>query len=102
MHVEAWSLAPREEAPAHRKHRLENFLTFLGPGGFATPDDIEGLESCHRGYLGTPREWNDISRDIQNPAPPVTGEHQMRSFWRHWQERMAPKALAEAGHGVAR
>jgi len=101
MHVEAWSLAPRDEAPAHRKHRLENFLTFLGPGGFATPDDIEGLESCQRGYLATPGEWNDISRDFGNPSPPFTGEHQMRAFWRQWQERMAPKALAEAGHGTA-
>ena len=40
MNVEAWSLAPRGEAAEHRRHRLENFLTFLGPGGFATPDDI--------------------------------------------------------------
>ncbi|MGH7338163.1 MAG: SRPBCC family protein, partial [Myxococcota bacterium] len=102
MNVEAWSLAPRGEAPAHRKHRLENFLTFLGPGGFATPDDIEGLESCHRGYLGTPGEWNDISRELSNPAPTVTGEAQMRAFWHQWQERIAPKALAEVHHGAAR
>jgi p-cumate 2,3-dioxygenase subunit alpha len=103
MHVEAWSLAPREEAPDHRKHRLENFLTFLGPGGFATPDDIEGLESCHRGYLGTPDGWNDLSRDMATPEPPNTGELQMRAFWRHWQERLVPpKRLAEVRHVVAR
>ncbi len=103
MNVEAWTLAPRGEAPAHRKHRLENFLTFLGPGGFATPDDIEGLESCQRGYLATPGEWNDISRDIENPAPPTTGEHQMRTFWRHWQERLAPpRSFAEVRQQVSR
>jgi p-cumate 2,3-dioxygenase subunit alpha len=103
MNVEAWSLAPRDELPAHRKHRLENFLTFLGPGGFATPDDIEGLESCQRGYLAAPGDWNDLSRDAENPAPPVTGEHQMRSFWRQWQERMAPqKSLVEASAQVSR
>jgi p-cumate 2,3-dioxygenase alpha subunit len=102
MHVEAWSLAPRGEPPAHRRHRLENFLTFLGPGGFATPDDIEGLESCQRGYLGTPDGWNDISRDMHNPAPPTTGEHQMRAFWRQWQAQLAPpKALEEVGRGTA-
>jgi p-cumate 2,3-dioxygenase alpha subunit len=101
MNVEAWTLAPCGEAPAHRKHRLENFLTFLGPGGFATPDDIEGLESCQRGYLATPGEWNDISRDIENPAPPTTGEHQMRAFWRHWQERIAPPKSLEEVRGVA-
>ncbi len=103
MHVEAWSLAPRGEAPAHRKHRLENFLTFLGPGGFATPDDIEGLESCQRAYQGTPEDWNDLSRDALRPDPPITGEHQMRTFWRHWQERMTPqKALEEARQQVSR
>jgi p-cumate 2,3-dioxygenase alpha subunit len=103
MHVEAWSLAPRDELPAHRRHRLENFLTFLGPGGFATPDDIEGLESCHRGYLGTPDGWNDISRDMHTPAPPITGEHQMRTFWRRWQDLVAPpKRLAEVRHVAQR
>jgi p-cumate 2,3-dioxygenase subunit alpha len=103
MHVEAWSLAPMGEAPAHRKLRLENFLTFLGPGGFATPDDIEGLESCQRGYLATPDGWNDLSREMANPAPPIEGEHQMRAFWRHWQECIAPaKPLAEVRHAAAR
>jgi hypothetical protein len=70
MNVEAWSLAPRGEAPEHRKLRLENFLTFLGPGGFATPDDIEALESCHRGYAGTAEEWNDISATSPRPSRP--------------------------------
>lgn len=104
MNVEAWSLAPRGEAKEHRRHRLENFLTFLGPGGFATPDDIEGLESCQRGYQATPEEWNDISRDIATPNPPITGELQMRAFWRRWQELIAPNvtSLAEARRAAAR
>ena len=47
MEVNVWALAPREEVgtPALER-RLSNFLEFLGPGGFATPDDIEALESC--------------------------------------------------------
>jgi len=104
MNVEAWSLAPRGEAVEHRRHRLENFLTFLGPGGFATPDDIEALESCHRGYATTPEEWNDISRDTGTPEPPITGELQMRAFWRHWQDRITPNvsSLAEARRVAAR
>ncbi len=103
MNVEAWSLAPRGEAAEHRRHRLENFLTFLGPGGFATPDDIEGLESCQRGYSATPEGWNDISRDAATEAPPITGEHQMRTFWRRWQELTAPnvRSLAEARRAAA-
>jgi len=104
MNVEAWSLAPRGEASEHRRHRLENFLTFLGPGGFATPDDIEGLESCQRGYATAPDAWNDISRETAASAPTVTGEAQMRAFWRRWQELLAPKvtSLAEARRAAAR
>jgi p-cumate 2,3-dioxygenase subunit alpha len=84
MHVDAWSLAPKNEAPEHRRHRLENFLTFLGPGGFATPDDIEALESCQAGYRATAEDWNDISREMERETPSVIGEHQMRTFWREW------------------
>src|SRR2546421_2682582 len=35
----------RSETPLARQVRLDSFLTFYGPGGFATPDDIEALES---------------------------------------------------------
>lgn len=91
MNVDAWSLAPAEEKPSHRRIRLENFLTFLGPGGFATPDDIEALESCHRGYRSTPGEWNDISRDSQAETSTLTGELQMRAFWRRWVALLAPE-----------
>jgi p-cumate 2,3-dioxygenase alpha subunit len=94
MNVDAWSLAPVDEKPSHRKIRLENFLTFLGPGGFATPDDIEALESCQRGYRSTPDAWNDISRDSQVSRPTITGEHQMRAFWRRWVELLAPEGSA--------
>ena len=50
MEVNAWALAPIEESAEDSALRLDNFLTFLGPGGFATPDDVEMLESCQRGF----------------------------------------------------
>ena len=50
MDVTAWELAPRDELPALRQRRLDSFLTFLGPAGFATPDDVEALESCQQGF----------------------------------------------------
>ena len=62
--VTAWQLAPRDELPSLRQRRLDSFLTFLGPGGFATPDDVEALESCQQGYAGGGVEWNDISRGM--------------------------------------
>lgn len=91
--VNAWTLAPADESPAMRERRLFNFLEFLGPGGFATPDDCEALSLCQRGYgsLGA-GGWNDISKGYDNPRPRVDDEAQIRVFWREWQRR-----LQEAG-----
>ena len=49
MDVAQYELAPRIEDPTVRKVRLESYVTFAGPGGFATPDDVEALESCQQG-----------------------------------------------------
>ena len=54
QHVTAWQLAIRDEDPELRRLRLDNFLTFWGPGGLATPDDVEALECCQRGFAGQP------------------------------------------------
>ncbi len=84
--LEAWALAPVEEAdgsPALQR-RLDSFLTFLGPGGFASPDDVEALESCQQGFqaqVGV--EWSDISRGMAR-APKPDDEIQIRTFWRTW------------------
>lgn len=95
MHVAAWELGPSEEGADLRAARLDNFLTFLGPGGFATPDDVEALEACQRGFA-TWREvqWSDISRGMQRETPLPNDELQMQSFWRGWDARMADGALA--------
>jgi p-cumate 2,3-dioxygenase alpha subunit len=89
--VTAWQLAPRDELPSLRQRRLDSFLTFLGPGGFATPDDVEALESCQQGYAGGGVEWNDISRGMGR-APLANDEEQMREFWRRWQQQMGSAA----------
>lgn len=85
--ITAWQLAPRTELPALRERRLDNFLTFLGPGGFATPDDIEALESCQSGFTSGGVEWNDISRGMARD-PLQSDEEQMRTFWRRWNQQM--------------
>ncbi len=89
--VTAWQLAPRDELPSLRQRRLDSFLTFLGPGGFATPDDVEALESCQQGYAGGGVEWNDISRGMGR-GPLANDEEQMREFWRRWQQQMGSAA----------
>jgi p-cumate 2,3-dioxygenase subunit alpha len=89
--VTAWELARRDELASLRQRRLDSFLTFLGPGGFATPDDIEALESCQQGFVSGGLEWNDISRGMARP-PMANDEEQMREFWRRWQHHMGSAA----------
>lgn len=88
MAVTAWHLVPKEESGAALARRLGSYLTFLGPGGFATPDDVEVLESCQAGFQATELEWSDISRGMHNPCPGSTDEIQMRGFWRQWHAHM--------------
>jgi p-cumate 2,3-dioxygenase subunit alpha len=78
-----WELAPRNESPALHAARMELSLAFLGPGGLATPDDVEALESCQRGFGAREVAWSDVSRGMGR-KPAVTDELQMRSFWRQW------------------
>ncbi len=89
MEISVWAIAPAEEfgRPAMER-RLTNFLEFLGPAGFATPDDIEAFESCQRAYASW-REapWNDFSKGF-GMAPEVTDELPQRVFWLEWRERM--------------
>ena len=89
MQVDAWCLAPGGEREEDRKLRLENFISFLGPGGFTNPDDAEALESVQRG-LATAQEieWSDVSRGMMKNEPAATDELQLRVFWREWRRFM--------------
>ena len=94
MELTGWALAPREE-PAHWiKRRLEGFNLFLGPGGLATPDDVEALEACQEGFAATAEDYSDISRGMHRD-PGTVDEVQMRAFWREWHSN-----LHGEGHGV--
>ena len=85
MHVSGWALAPQDESAWARKYRLLNFLEFLGPGGFATPDDVEALEQCQRGFENLMEApWSDISKGMNKTVPSYDDEVQMRAFWSHW------------------
>lgn len=89
LEVTGYSLAPQLESEEFRAVRNDSFLEFLGPGGFATPDDNEALELCQEGFLNS-REvgWNDISKGMNREIPQATDEAQMRAFWREWNERI--------------
>jgi p-cumate 2,3-dioxygenase subunit alpha len=96
MEVNAWALAPADESAEDSALRLDNFLTFLGPGGFATPDDVEMLESCQRGFANREVAWSDISRGMKREHPSITDELQMRAFWRRWNQLMIEPQLKRA------
>ncbi len=96
MEVNAWALAPVDESAEDAALRLDNFLTFLGPGGFATPDDVEMLESCQRGFANHEVGWSDISRGMKREHPSVSDEAQMRAFWRRWNGLMISPQVRRA------
>jgi benzoate/toluate 1,2-dioxygenase alpha subunit len=85
MDVQAWFVLPRGEPDALRRWRLNFSTSFWGPGGLGTPDDIEALECCQRGFGGVREQpWSDISRGMHKDRPSAVDELQMRIFWRRW------------------
>jgi p-cumate 2,3-dioxygenase subunit alpha len=87
MDVQAWFVLPCGEPATLRRWRLDFATSFWGPGGLGTPDDIEALECCQRGFAGAREQpWSDISRGMHKEHPSGTDELQMRVFWRRWNE----------------
>jgi len=103
--IQQWELVPREEIEPLRKARMELSLAFLGPGGFATPDDVEALESCQRGFAAKGVEWSDVSRGMEREHPSAFDELQMRAFWRQWHADVRgvepPATTGDAGRDTA-
>lgn len=96
--ISAFALAPRDEPPETLDVRLEVLTSFIGPGGLATPDDLEAQEGIQRAIASTgtdPRpgvDWNDVSRGMASEAAgePLRSidEGRVRAFWRHWATMM--------------
>jgi p-cumate 2,3-dioxygenase alpha subunit len=95
--VTSWAMAPKDEKPNLRALRLSHYLTFLGPGGFATPDDIEIIESCQRGYANRSVTYSNLSRGMNREVPQTTDELPARVFWQRWRELMVDPADAGPG-----
>jgi p-cumate 2,3-dioxygenase alpha subunit len=93
-------LVPRDESEELRAFRMEWSRAFLGPGGLATPDDVEALESCQAGFAARELEWSDVSRGMHR-QPQANDELQMRGFWREWHHRLGGRPMgSEAGDRV--
>ena len=94
MKVTAWALGPAEENESARARRLDAFLTFYGPGGFATPDDVEALEMVQQGLANWEDDgWSEMSRGMAKDESDQlnSDEHHLRIFWRHWNRLMEAK-----------
>jgi p-cumate 2,3-dioxygenase alpha subunit len=96
MVIRAWSIGPVDEGPVLRRIRNEGALSFLGPGGFATPDDVEMLELCQKGFETSDVEWNDMSKGfrpdentLQDTDEHFDNELQMRAYWTRWEQIMS-------------
>lgn len=90
MTVLGWALAPRDDTAALRAKTIQNFTSFLGPAGFASPDDIEALESVQRTMSArNEAPWSDISRGYASDGPHRSDDEvQTRAFWREWARRI--------------
>ena len=103
MTVTAWALGPKEESKAARARRLDAFLTFYGPGGFATPDDVEALELVQQGLANWRDDrWSEMSRGMGRENEQLNSdEHHLRTFWRQWNKLMQDDTAQEkAGTGA--
>ncbi len=92
--ISAFALAPVDEPPEAVDLRLKTLVSFIGPGGLATPDDLEAQEAIQRAIESTARDpragvdWNDVSRGMATEAAgePIRSidEGRVRAFWRQW------------------
>lgn len=102
MSAYIWAMGTRGEDPLLRKIRLDNYLTFVGPGGFATPDDFEAFLLCQRGIDHAPGGWSDISKGMAADGELLYGrgdftdEAQMRAWWAQWDRLVSGAERLEA------
>lgn len=87
-----WGMRTANEDPRLTAVRYANQLTFVGPGGFAHPDDFEIFELMALGNASTPNKWHDYSKgmgDEKGEDPllargSLMGETQQRAWWTQW------------------
>lgn len=92
MTISSYALAEKGESETLRRLRLAAFVEFLGPGGLATPDDVEALQQCQRAYESQAglQTYNDISKgSLTAKEWPFDEDGTVRCFWRQWAERTA-------------
>jgi p-cumate 2,3-dioxygenase subunit alpha len=98
--ITGWQLTPSDAPDQVHAYRMTNAMTFWGPAGLATPDDIEALEQCQRGFAAEAEVgYSDLSRGIGRADAAGGGELPQRAFWRAWNERINAVPYAREGAG---
>ena len=64
--VTVYALAPKNEAPQWRRHRIRQYEDFFNASGMATPDDLAEFTYSQKGYLGALARWNDMTRGLKH------------------------------------
>lgn len=96
--VTSWLLAPKGVSSEFLEYRIDNSLTFWGPAGLATPDDVEALEQAQKAFSTRNEiEVSDISKGMGKEVPGAQDELQMRTWWREWNKRVVGEELPPEG-----
>lgn len=100
--ITQWQIAPKGEPAPLRRQRLDNYLTFWGPAGMATPDDIGILEAIQESF-GANRDdlWQEMSKGMNMDALSGQEELLLRHFWRRWAEMVYDKRPGVEPHSIA-
>jgi p-cumate 2,3-dioxygenase alpha subunit len=96
--ITGWLITDPELDEELQEARLDNALTFWGPGGLATPDDVEALEQCQRGFaVRRESPWSNLSKGLGRDVPDMSDELPQRAFWREWNRRICGEKLPYEG-----
>ena len=60
--VTIYALAPKNEEPEHRAHRLRQYEDFFNISGMATPDDVAEFNYSQEGFQARNAKWSDMTR----------------------------------------
>ena len=89
----AWSLVPAEEDLKLREGRIRQFLSFLGPGGFGTPDDIEIMEQSQKNCHAMPDDaYLNVSRGMLREKAQPDDELSNRLILREWRRQLSARS----------
>lgn len=92
MECDAWAIVGKNDSPELREIRFGNFISFLGPAGFGTPDDNAALEGCQQAFANTEMAWTDLSKGMGREGGAMANDElQQRTVWRQWYSLMNPR-----------